>query len=358
MRPWAEWTAKTALLAAGFAAAGGGLSGVALAGTGGSTPSGNASVNSNDQVNAPVSIPASVCGNAGALLGIASADCRGGATTTTGLPVAAGPSGPGSALSGAAGGNLPAGSGNRSAGSGNRPAGSGNRPAGSGNTATIPVSIPADICGNAAAVLGDSTAGCAGGASTANTNGRSAGTVFPGTLIPGTLMQGVVAPVTSALGSAGPLAGLQPVSGLTSLLGLTGQASPLVHALGLGGPGGTSALGPGSGSAINNAPNAGSGAGAGNATVPTLSQLAGLGALAGLADLPSLAGLANMPTLNGVTGGGIPMPGTALSAANAPGMSSDSFAALAVGALLAGASALKIAGGRARDRKAGIGVAI
>ena len=34
MRPWAEWTAKTALLAAGFAAAGGGLSGAALAGTG------------------------------------------------------------------------------------------------------------------------------------------------------------------------------------------------------------------------------------------------------------------------------------------------------------------------------------
>jgi len=31
MRPWAQWTAKTALLAAGFAAAAGGLSGVALA---------------------------------------------------------------------------------------------------------------------------------------------------------------------------------------------------------------------------------------------------------------------------------------------------------------------------------------
>jgi hypothetical protein len=39
-------------------------------------------------------------------------------------------------------------------------------------------------------------------------------------------------------------------------------------------------------------------------------------------------------------------------------MSSDSFAALAVGALLAGMSALKIAGGRARDHKAGIGVLI
>lgn len=44
------------------------------------------------------------------------------------------------------------------------------------------------------------------------------------------------------------------------------------------------------------------------------------------------------------------MPGTALSAANTSGMSSDSFAALAVGALLAGASALKIAGRRARPQ--------
>jgi hypothetical protein len=56
-------------------------------------------------------------------------------------------------------------------------------------------------------------------------------------------------------------------------------------------------------------------------------------------------------------GGGNPIPGTALSAANS-GMSSDSFAALAVGALLAGASALKIASRRSRDRKAGIGVAL
>jgi hypothetical protein len=52
------------------------------------------------------------------------------------------------------------------------------------------------------------------------------------------------------------------------------------------------------------------------------------------------------------------MPGCALSAADASGMSSDSFAALAIGALLAGAAALKIASRRARDRKAGIGATI
>jgi hypothetical protein len=100
-------------------------------------------------------------------------------------------------------------------------------------------------------------------------------------------------------------------------------------------------------SSFGNPPGAG---GAGDANVPAASQLAGLGALPGLADLPSLAGLVNPPAPNGVTGAGIPMPGTAMSAANAPGMSSDSFAALAVGAWLAGASALKIAGRRARPQ--------
>jgi hypothetical protein len=278
MLPWASWTAKTALLAAGFAAAGGGgLSGVALAGTGGGT-SGDASVLSNNQFLVPISIPASICGNAGALLGVARAACLGGATAS--LP-AHGP--PQTGRSGMSSGNVSV---------------------GSDNQVSIPVSIPLDVCGNAAAVLGDSTAGCAGGAMTGSTNNRSAGSVIPGRAI-----QSAAAPVTSALG-------------------------------------------PGSGRTFDNTPSAGSGAG--DANVPTASQLVGLGALRGLADLPSLAGLANMPALNGVMGGGIPMPGTALSAADAPGMSSDSFAALAVGALLAGASALKIAGRRARDRRAGL----
>ncbi len=324
MRPWASWTSKTALLAAGFAAAGGGLSSVALAGTGGSSTSGNASVLSNNKLLAPVSIPASICDNAGALLGIARADCLGGATANLPAP---GPSQTG--LSGVASGNVSV---------------------GSGNEVSIPVSIPLDVCGNAAAVLGDSTAGCAGGAMTGNTNNRSAGSVIPGSVI-----QSAVVPVTSALGAAGPLAGLQPVSGLTPLSGMTGS-NGRPTTLGIFGAGGMSALGPGPGSTFDNTPSAGSGAG--DANVPAASQLAGPGDLPGLADLPSLAGLANMPALNGVTEGGIPMPGTALSAANTPGMSSDSFAALAVGALLAGASALKIAGCRARDRKAGIGVAI
>jgi len=100
---------------------------------------------------------------------------------------------------------------------------------------------------------------------------------------------------------------------------------------------------------FGNTPGAG---GAGDTNVPAASQLAGLGALPGLADLPS-AGPASAPARHGAH----PMPGTALSAASS-GMSSGSFAALVAGALLAGVSALKIAGRRARDRKAGIGVVL
>jgi hypothetical protein len=311
MRPWASWTAKTAVLAAGFAAAGGGLSGVALAGTGGSSTSGHAPVLSDDQLIATAVLPAAIAPQTG--------------------------------LSGA---------------------GSGNVSAGRGNAVSIPVSLPLDICGNAAAVLGDSTAGCASGALVgpaahhSATGANSAGANSAGA-ITGGVIQSAVAPVASALGAAGPLGGVAPLSSLAPLSVVTGSGRPVSVVTGSGRPAiaktiGPPAPGPGSGRTFDSTP--GAGAGAGDTNVPAASQLAGLGALPGLADLPSLAGLANMPALNGVTGGGIPMPGTALSAANFPGMSSDSFAALAVGALLAGASALKIAGRRARDRKAGIGV--
>jgi hypothetical protein len=311
MRPWASWTAKTAVLAAGFAAAGGGLSGVALAGTGGSSTSGHAPVLSDDQLIATAVLPAAIAPQTG--------------------------------LSGA---------------------GSGNVSAGRGNAVSIPVSLPLDICGNAAAVLGDSTAGCASGALVgpaahhSATGANSAGANSAGA-ITGGVIQSAVAPVASALGAAGPLGGVAPLSSLAPLSVVTGSGRPVSVVTGSGRPAiaktiGPPAPGPGSGRTFDSTP--GAGAGVGDTNVPAASQLAGLGALPGLADLPSLAGLANMPALNGVTGGGIPMPGTALSAANFPGMSSDSFAALAVGALLAGASALKIAGRRARDRKAGIGV--
>jgi len=123
MRPWATRTAKTALLAAGFAAAACGLSGVALAagsnassdaspglslgrlvapagvcdganstisGVGGHSHNGNTTGNFNipigsgNTVTAPVSVPVNVCGNAVAAGGFANANCRGGSTSCIG----------------------------------------------------------------------------------------------------------------------------------------------------------------------------------------------------------------------------------------------------------------------------------
>jgi len=152
------------------------------------------------------------------------------------------------------------------------------------------------------------------------------------------VIQRAVAPVTAVLGPGGPASPLKTAP----LTGVTG--APSSRSTGADG-----ASAPGTDRTSANPP-----ARAGDTNVPAATQLAGLGALPGLADLPS-AGPASTPARNGAQGGGIPMPGTALSAASS-GVSSDSFAALAVGALLAGASALKIASRRARDRKAGIGV--
>lgn len=280
MRPWARWIAKTALVAAGFAAAGGGLAGVAFAGSGGADSGGAATsgMPGINQVTAPAGMPVTLCGVAGAMLGIAGADCQGGAQVVSGLPASAGPAAPGLRSAGSARGNLLA----------------------EGRNGTI--------------------------ANTAiNHSARE-------------LISDAAAPAASALGSsAGPLAGLAPVSGLTYVAAAAGAGySPNTYVAAVAGAGNSPGAGPASGRA-------------GHANFLAAPQLLGLGALPGLADLPSLGGLATMPALNGTSGTGI---GTAPSAS---GMSSDSFAALAAGALLAGASAVKIAVRRARDRKAGIG---
>jgi hypothetical protein len=284
MGSWAQWTAKTALLAAGFAAAAGGVSGlsdVALAAGGGAGSDAGPGLGLGLLV-----APAGACDDAAALLDVVGAACQVGTAVLS--PAAPGQTGPGTA-------NTP--------------------PAGS-------VQSPASPCGSTAAVLGDSTAGCVSGALAGVTQPRSASGTGTSGADAGVIWR-AVAPVTSVLGVTAP-----------APRGLTGERVKSI---------------------FDNQPGA---SGTGDTNVPAASQLAGLGALPGLADLPSLAGLANMPALNGVSGGGIPMPGTALSAASTSGMSSDSFAALAVGALLAGASALKIAGRRARDRKAGFGAMI
>ena len=156
-------------------------------------------------------------------------------------------------------------------------------------------------CSSAAAVLGDSTAGCVSGALAGVTRPQSAsrnrGRRRPATGV----IQRAVAPVTSVLGlnapagtgsfTSGPLAGLQQMSGLAPL-----ATAPAPRGL----------TGDNTSSIFGNTPGAG---GTGDTNVPAASQLAGLEALPGLADLPSLAGLANTPAPDGVSGGGIPMPG-------------------------------------------------
>lgn len=100
---------------------------------GGNRTSGSGSVLGGNQVNAPVSVPVNVCGNA---IGNALAGCEGGAKVKSGGP-------------GSTGGDLT----------------SGRHSIGGGNQIKVPVKAPVNVCGNAAAVLGDSLAGCAGGAS-------------------------------------------------------------------------------------------------------------------------------------------------------------------------------------------------
>jgi hypothetical protein len=264
MRPWARWTARMALVAVVAAAAGGGLPGLAFAGTGGGSPGSTTLLGGGGPL-APLSAPVDdVCGDASALLGIAVVGCRSGVAASFDKPRAAvGGVGHGRSASTSAGA------------------------AGAAGTAG------ADPYGTASGTGGARTGDR--GASSASTGFQSAATSEPGS------------------------------SGFRQIFGDT-----------------------------LNAP----GLGAGTTNNPASSRSSGLGTLPGLADLPSLSGLTDSSAGRGAPGGSTLMPSSALSAADVAGMSSDSFAALAIGALLAGAAALKIASRRARDRMAGIGAAI
>jgi hypothetical protein len=236
MRPWARWTAGMALAAVVSGAAGGGLSGIALAGTSGDSSSSSL---------APLSGPVDVCGDASALLGIALPVCRSGAAASVEQP--------------------------------------------RGVVGHI-VRTPSTITSTSTTAPAGASATHSRGTTTGDRGASSASTVFR-------------SPATS-----------KPDSAFQDTFGDT-----------LNAPGTTD--GP------------------------------GVGTLPGLADLPSVTGLTATWAGRGSAGGTL-VPGTALTAADAAGMSTDSFAALAIGALLAGAAALKIASRRARDRKAEIGAAI
>ena len=86
------------------------------------------------------------------------------------------------------------------------------------------------------------------------------------------------------------------------------------------------------------------------------SGLAVLGALPATPGTPDLTDLAAPPAASAKTADSTAvrnvMPASTLAAASAPGMGSASFYSLAIGALMAGAVALKMAGRRIRGRKA------
>ncbi|PZG17708.1 chaplin family protein [Nonomuraea aridisoli] len=141
-------------------------------GAGGNRTSGAGGVLSGNQIVAPITAPINVCGNAAAVLGRANAGCTGGATVKQ--------SGVG------AGGNRTSGAGGVL----------------SGNQLVAPITAPVNVCGNAAAVLGDAAAGCLGGA-----NVGKAG--YGGHHAPSTRFVRSNAKVADAKGGLVPVAGLQ-----------------------------------------------------------------------------------------------------------------------------------------------------
>ena len=288
MRTWAHWTAKTAMIAATFVTAGVAFSGAAFAETGGA----------------------------------------GGST-----------SGSGSVLG--------------------------------GNQVSIPISVPVDVCGNAAAVLGDSAAGCEGTAAVhrAGTSAaRPEGTLLEGMLpgSPKTVPMRRLSTIQPAADSLIP--GLAPLPVMSALEELPSQAST--------GPAWQSAL-PGGVSlpwasvhgkkTVSRWPG-----GHGAASKAASRDLAILGALPAVTGAPGLtngAAPAALSTLTadrtavgkavpasmltvGRTAVGKAIPASTVTAGSVFGMGAASFYSLAIGALMAGAVALKMAGRRIRGHKA------
>jgi hypothetical protein len=215
-----------------------------------------------------------------------------------------------------------------------------------GSGLLAPLGIPDAVCSDTSALLGIAVAGCRSGAVASYEKPRGA----RGNASTKTATTAGAAGATGATGAAGA-SGADP-RGAKNDGGGASSASTAFSGAVTSGPD-SSALRQTFGDTLN-AP----GLGAGTTDNPAASRQNGLATLPGLAELPSLNGLTSASAGQGTPGGSTLMPSSALSAADVAGMSSDSFAALAIGALLAGAAALKIASRRARDRKAGIGATI
>ncbi|WP_433244592.1 chaplin family protein [Actinomadura nitritigenes] len=126
----------------------GGSSVVNGGGSGGQKTSGKHSVIGGNQVNAPISAPVDVCGNAVAIIGKAEAGCKGGATVHNG---GGSGHGRGGQTTGGALGVI------------------------AGNQVNAPISAPVNVCGNAVAIVGQAVAGCEGGAIVKNGGHTGAG---------------------------------------------------------------------------------------------------------------------------------------------------------------------------------------
>lgn len=137
--PWATGAMKVAMFSAAFALPG---TGIAMAGTW--STSGNGSIGGGNQINAPISIPVDVCGNAVSLLGLSAAGCEGGAAVK-GQPSHS-----------------------------DRWSTSGDGSVAGGNQVNAPISVPVNVCGNSVAAAGIANSGCKGGAVVSSHSGHHA----------------------------------------------------------------------------------------------------------------------------------------------------------------------------------------
>jgi hypothetical protein len=145
------------------------VSGARHGGGGDMQTSGNFSIGGGNQVVAPISLPVDVCGNSIAILGLSRAQCKGGASVTSGGSHGGYAADPGyrTSTTGWGGGN----GGNGGWDQGGMTT-SGNFSVLGGNQVYAPISVPVNVCGNSVAVLGASQAQCKGGASVKRTAGH------------------------------------------------------------------------------------------------------------------------------------------------------------------------------------------
>src|SRR6266542_988772 len=161
---WAARTAKFAVLATVFAAGG---TGVAVAGS----TTGSGGVGSGNQVSVPLSISATICGNAIALLGDAFGGCESAASASSASHSTA--SHHSTSHSSTSHHNASHNSAPASGAAAGSQTTSGSHSIAGGNQVNAPVNAPVTVCGNALSVAGRAESSCAPGGAPAS--GAAAG---------------------------------------------------------------------------------------------------------------------------------------------------------------------------------------